>query len=88
MAKAFLLIGALYGLLGVMLGAFGTHALHARLSPDLLAVWKAAVEYQFLQPRPSASSRASPSWSSACWRACVTAASMASVSWPRSAARS
>ncbi|MFP5304396.1 MAG: DUF423 domain-containing protein [Gammaproteobacteria bacterium] len=46
MAKAFLLLGAVYGLLGVALGAFGAHALRARVSPDLLAVWRTAVEYQ------------------------------------------
>lgn len=40
------LTGALYGLLGVACGAFGAHALKARLSPELLAVWKTAVDYQ------------------------------------------
>ena len=42
-----LIVGALYGLLGVAFGAFGAHALRARLTPDLLAVWKTGVEYQF-----------------------------------------
>jgi len=42
-----LLLGAVYGFLGVAFGAFGAHALKARLSVDLLAVWKTAVEYQF-----------------------------------------
>lgn len=46
MAKALLLIGAVYGVLGVALGAFGAHALRARLAPEQLAVWKTAVEYQ------------------------------------------
>lgn len=41
-----LAVGAAYGLLGVALGAFGAHALKARLSVELLAVWKTAVEYQ------------------------------------------
>lgn len=41
-----LAVGAGYGLLGVALGAFGAHALKARLSVELLAVWKTAVEYQ------------------------------------------
>lgn len=40
-------IGALYGFLGVALGAFGAHALRARLSADMLAIWHTAVEYQF-----------------------------------------
>ena len=47
MSKLWLLFAAVYGLLGVLLGAFGAHALKAKLSPDLLAVWKTAVEYQF-----------------------------------------
>lgn len=42
-----LTIGALYGLLGVAFGAFGAHGLRARLSPDALAIWHTAVEYQF-----------------------------------------
>ncbi|HVT37234.1 MAG TPA: DUF423 domain-containing protein [Nevskiaceae bacterium] len=47
MPRIFLAIGALYGLFGVLLGAFGAHALKERLAPDLLAVWRTAVEYQF-----------------------------------------
>jgi uncharacterized membrane protein YgdD (TMEM256/DUF423 family) len=46
MPASWLAIGAVYGLLGVTLGAFGAHALKARLSAELLAVWKTAVEYQ------------------------------------------
>ena len=34
------------GFLGVALGAFGAHALKARLSPDLLAVFETGVRYQ------------------------------------------
>ncbi|MEQ1438424.1 DUF423 domain-containing protein [Fontimonas sp. SYSU GA230001] len=48
MGKVFLVIGAAYGLIGVALGAFGAHALRARLPADLLAVWKTAVEYQLV----------------------------------------
>ncbi len=40
-------IGALYGFLGVAFGAFGAHALRARLPADALAIWHTAVEYQF-----------------------------------------
>jgi uncharacterized membrane protein YgdD (TMEM256/DUF423 family) len=47
MAQAALLIGALYGALAVALGAFGAHALRSRLTPELQAVWKTAVEYHF-----------------------------------------
>jgi len=46
-ARLFLLFGASYGLLGVAFGAFGAHALRARLAPDLLAVFHTGVEYQF-----------------------------------------
>ncbi len=46
-ARVFLLLGAVYGLLGVALGAFGAHALRARLTPDMLAVYHTGVEYQF-----------------------------------------
>ncbi len=45
-SQVFLALGALYGFLGVAFGAFGAHALRARLSVDMLAVWKTAVEYQ------------------------------------------
>lgn len=45
--KLWLAFGAAYGLLGVALGAFGAHALKARLTDDLLAVYRTAVEYQF-----------------------------------------
>ena len=46
-AKALLLCGSLGGLIGVILGAFGSHGLAKKLSPEMLAVWKTAVEYQF-----------------------------------------
>lgn len=47
MGKLFLALGALFGLLGVLLGAFGAHALRARLAPDMLAIFHTGVEYQF-----------------------------------------
>ncbi len=47
MASIWLMLGALYGLLGVVFGAFGAHALRARLSAEMLAIWRTAVEYQF-----------------------------------------
>jgi uncharacterized membrane protein YgdD (TMEM256/DUF423 family) len=34
------------GFLGVALGAFGAHALRARLSPEMLAVFETGVRYQ------------------------------------------
>lgn len=42
-----LLFGAIFMALAVLLGAFGAHALKKVLSPDMLAVYKTGVEYQF-----------------------------------------
>ncbi len=39
-------IGALMGLVGVGLGAFGAHGLRTRLSPEMLAVFETGVRYQ------------------------------------------
>ena len=47
MTRLFLGIGALNGMLAVLLGAFGAHALRARLTPDMLAVYHTGVQYQF-----------------------------------------
>lgn len=46
LAQLALLAGAAYGFLGVAFGAFGAHALKAKLSVEMLTVWKTAVEYQ------------------------------------------
>jgi uncharacterized membrane protein YgdD (TMEM256/DUF423 family) len=48
MARRFLLIAALSGMLLVMLGAFGAHALEARLPPGHMIWWQKAVHYQGL----------------------------------------
>jgi uncharacterized membrane protein YgdD (TMEM256/DUF423 family) len=44
--RAFLAIGAVSGCLGVALGAFGSHALRARLEPERLAQFETGVRYQ------------------------------------------
>lgn len=44
-ARIALVAGALFAFLAVGLGAFGAHALKARLSTDALAVWQTAVLY-------------------------------------------
>jgi uncharacterized membrane protein YgdD (TMEM256/DUF423 family) len=44
-AKLFIAIGAIAGAIGVVLGAFGAHALKARLSPELLTVYQTGVQY-------------------------------------------
>ena len=45
--KLFLFLGATAGVLAVLLGAFGAHALRTRLAPDLLAIYQTAVQYHF-----------------------------------------
>jgi len=46
MERTFFALGAVLAGLGVGLGAFGAHALKARLSPDMLTVWETGVRYQ------------------------------------------
>ena len=46
-AKLFVTLGAIAAGLAVALGAFGAHALRAKLAPDLLAVYRTGVEYHF-----------------------------------------
>lgn len=44
-ARTTLVVAALLLFAAVALGAFGAHALKARLSPDLQATWQTAVQY-------------------------------------------
>ncbi len=46
MARAFLVLGAILGLVGVTFGAFGAHALRAKLPPERLATFETGVRYQ------------------------------------------
>ena len=46
MTRIFFLLGSLFALLAVAAGAFGAHALRARLTPDLLAVFETGARYQ------------------------------------------
>lgn len=46
--RLFIQLGAAAGFVGVALGAFGAHALRARLSPDHLAVFETGVRYQLI----------------------------------------
>ena len=46
MDRTFLLVGAVFGFLGVAIGAFGAHGLKNRLSPDMLAIFETGVRYQ------------------------------------------
>ena len=47
MAKLFIQLAAFSGVLAVMIGAFGAHALKARLTPELLSVYETGVQYHF-----------------------------------------
>ena len=46
MDRLFFGLGSMSGLIAVAAGAFGAHALRARLSPDYLAVFETAARYQ------------------------------------------
>jgi uncharacterized membrane protein YgdD (TMEM256/DUF423 family) len=46
MTRRYLLLAAINGFVVVVLGAFGAHALEARLSAALLDTWHTAVQYQ------------------------------------------
>jgi uncharacterized membrane protein YgdD (TMEM256/DUF423 family) len=47
MNKQIIITASLFGVLAVIAGAFGAHALRASLSPKQLEVWQTAVQYQF-----------------------------------------
>jgi len=46
MERTFLALGAISAAISVAAGAFGAHALKARLAPDLLAVFETGARYQ------------------------------------------
>lgn len=46
-ARLILIIAAINGLLAVAFGAFGAHALKARVTESLLSAWQTGVQYQF-----------------------------------------
>lgn len=46
MAKIFVALGAISGFISVAAGAFGAHALKARLPADLLAIFETGARYQ------------------------------------------
>jgi uncharacterized membrane protein YgdD (TMEM256/DUF423 family) len=48
MDRLFFILGGLSGFLGVALGAFGAHALKARLDANLLATFEIGVRYQLI----------------------------------------
>lgn len=46
--RVFIVLGAMNMLVAVLLGAFGAHALRARLGADWLAIWQTGVQYQMV----------------------------------------
>jgi uncharacterized membrane protein YgdD (TMEM256/DUF423 family) len=46
MDRTFMIFAALFGGLGVALGAFGAHALRERLPTDMLVIFETGVRYQ------------------------------------------
>ncbi len=47
MAKLFITLASLSGMLAVVLGAFGAHALRDKLDTYALGIWETAVQYHF-----------------------------------------
>lgn len=47
MQKSYLMAGAIFGLLGVVLGAFGAHVIKEAVPSSALEVYKTGVTYQF-----------------------------------------
>ncbi|MVN91935.1 DUF423 domain-containing protein [Mucilaginibacter aquatilis] len=47
MNKSIIITAAIFGMLAVITGAFGAHALKEKLEPQQLQVWGTAVQYNF-----------------------------------------
>lgn len=69
MRKQFALIAALYGLSGVVLGAYGAHGVSAWGEPSRLEIWRTAVDYQLIHALALLGLAALPLWPSALARA-------------------
>lgn len=73
MSRTFWMLGCAFALLGVAAGAFGAHALRARLDAPALAVWETAARYQLfhalalLAVALAASRWPAPGWVAAGW---------------------
>jgi uncharacterized membrane protein YgdD (TMEM256/DUF423 family) len=46
-ARLFIMLGSINACLAVIIGAFGAHALKARVSPEMLAVYHTGSQYHF-----------------------------------------
>jgi uncharacterized membrane protein YgdD (TMEM256/DUF423 family) len=71
MDRLFLMIGALSGAVGVAAGAFGAHALRARLEPRMLEVFETGARYQMYH----ALALIAVAWAAARWPGTLTTAS-------------
>jgi len=47
MARQFIVLGAVFGSLGTLIGAFGSHVLDDMITPDRLEIFEIGVRYQF-----------------------------------------
>jgi uncharacterized membrane protein YgdD (TMEM256/DUF423 family) len=67
--KTFFALGALFGCLGVAAGAFGAHALQARLSSDQMEWFELAARYQMIH----ALALIAAAWAAQQWPSAFTA---------------
>lgn len=68
MERRFFALGAVFGFLGVALGAFGAHALRTRLDAADLAVYETGVRYQMYH----ALALLAVAWAASQWPAAAT----------------
>lgn len=71
MERLFAILGAASAFVGVAAGAFGAHALKARLAPDLLSIFEVGVRYQLVH----ALALFAVAWACARWPGRLAAAS-------------
>ena len=71
MERIFVVLGALSGAIGVGAGAFGAHALRARLEPRMLEVFETGARYQMYH----AVALLLVAWAASRWPGSVTTAS-------------
>jgi uncharacterized membrane protein YgdD (TMEM256/DUF423 family) len=71
MERLFVMIGALSGAIGVGAGAFGAHALRARLEPRMLEVFETGARYQMYH----AVALLAVAWAASRWPGSLTTAS-------------
>ena len=71
MQKTLFVTGSVFGFLSVLLGAFGAHALRARLEPRMLEVFETGARYQMYH----AVALLLVAWAASRWPGAVTTAS-------------